>query len=172
MINSWQEIIVFTCLAKLHVLLQYWWNEFPVEKILRDSWYLHFLTDKPAFDPDMASTAWTWKNAPGNLTCLVRGEPRPTVEWYSIPNENGDRSKIEEESFYSISTKYIDANTVQSILRVFYIYTHVVYHIVSCIAVLRQYLLNTFYFFFIYHIRLCMTLQHHLETIFVKLQMI
>lgn len=95
----------------------------------------------------MASTAWTWKNAPGNLTCLVRGEPRPTVEWYSIPNENGDRSKIEEESFYSISTKYIDANTVQSILRVFYIYTHVVYHIVSCIAVLRQYLLNTFYFF-------------------------
>lgn len=147
MINSWQEIIVFTCLAKLHVLLQYWWNEFPVEKILRDSWYLHFLTDKPAFDPDMASTAWTWKNAPGNLTCLVRGEPRPTVEWYSIPNENGDRSKIEEESFYSISTKYIDANTVQSILRVFYIYTHVVYHIVSCIAVLRQYLLNTFYFF-------------------------
>lgn len=123
MINSWQEIIVFTCLAKLHVLLQYWWNEFPVEKILRDSWYLHFLTDKPAFDPDMASTAWTWKNAPGNLTCLVRGEPRPTVEWYSIPNENGDRSKIEEESFYSISTKYIDANTVQSILRVFYIYS-------------------------------------------------
>ncbi|XP_011424972.3 neural cell adhesion molecule 2 isoform X3 [Magallana gigas] len=78
---------------------------------------------KPAFDPDMASTAWTWKNAPGNLTCLVRGEPRPTVEWYSIPNENGDRSKIEEESFYSISTKYIDANTVQSILRVVYDFT-------------------------------------------------
>lgn len=169
MINSWQEIIVFTCLAKLHVLLQYWWNEFPVEKILRDSWYLHFLTDKPAFDPDMASTAWTWKNAPGNLTCLVRGEPRPTVEWYSIPNENGDRSKIEEESFYSISTKYIDANTVQSILRVFYIYSISYRFLYSSIKTMfTQHIL----LFFIYHIRLCMTLQHHLETIFVKLQMI
>lgn len=78
---------------------------------------------KPAFDPDMASSAWTWSNAPGNLTCLVQGEPRPTVEWYTIPNENGDRSKIEEGSFYSISTKYIDANTVQSILRVVYDYS-------------------------------------------------
>ncbi|XP_056011523.1 neural cell adhesion molecule 1-like isoform X5 [Ostrea edulis] len=75
---------------------------------------------KPAFSPEMPTTAWTWKNAPGNLTCEVEGDPRPTVKWFTIPNESGERTQISEGGFYSFSTKYKGLNTVISTLRVVY----------------------------------------------------
>ncbi|XP_048766010.2 kettin homolog isoform X2 [Ostrea edulis] len=77
-------------------------------------------TIKPAFSPEMPTTAWTWKNAPGNLTCEVEGDPRPTVKWFTIPNESGERTQISEGGFYSFSTKYKGLNTVISTLRVVY----------------------------------------------------
>ncbi|XP_078326675.1 fasciclin-2-like isoform X4 [Crassostrea virginica] len=78
---------------------------------------------KPAFDPGMASTAWTWKDSPGKLICLVQGEPRPTVEWYEAPDENGNRPPITEGSFFTISNKEKDANTIMSTLNVVYDFT-------------------------------------------------
>lgn len=73
---------------------------------------MYFFIDKFVFDFDMVFIVWIWKNVFGNLICLVRGEFRFIVEWYFIFNENGDRLKIEEESFYFILIKYIDVNIV------------------------------------------------------------
>ncbi|XP_061189297.1 neural cell adhesion molecule 1-like isoform X2 [Saccostrea echinata] len=75
---------------------------------------------KPAFNPGMPTTAWTWQNAPGNLTCEVEGEPRPRVEWFSVPNENGERTPISEGGRFSITNKNKGTNTVISTLRVVY----------------------------------------------------
>ena len=66
----------------------------------------------------MASTAWTWKDSPGKLICLVQGEPRPTVEWYEAPDANGNRSPITEGRLFTISNKEMDANTIMSTLNV------------------------------------------------------